>query len=304
MEEDTWTDEDTSILVGDSSEYTDTRLQVVLRADLGYLGCADTYTPGITSLIRSLDRCSQKTREGCQEECRPYSFAANLGSNDKDNTTYNDVHRGSSTERVLWEAAMVKELKDLRDLGSFKTIKRLGGENILDSTWVFRKNRYRHGYLKKYKAKLCVHGDHRIEGADVFETYVPVVLWISVRLLLVLSIVMVLYTQQVSYTNAFCQAPLDQTIYVELLRGFEQQGMMLELQQSVYGLRQSPLNVYHHVRQGLESREFEKSEYDECLFNNGEVLVLLWVDDCIFYSRSKVKIGKIIESLKDEFLLK
>ena len=118
---------------------------------------------------------------------------------------------------------------------------------------------------------------------DVFEAYAPVVSWITVRLLLVLSIVMVLCTQQVDYTNTFCQASLDQTVYVELPRGFEQHGMVLELQQSVYGLRQSPLNFYRHLRQELESRGFVKSNYDECLFNNGEVIVLFWVNDCIFY---------------------
>ena len=69
--------------------------------------CADSYTLGTTPSIRSLDRCSWKN-DGCQEEWHPYSFAANLGSNDEDNPTYNDVLRGSPTERALWEAAMVK----------------------------------------------------------------------------------------------------------------------------------------------------------------------------------------------------
>ena len=110
---------------------------------------------------------------------------------------------------------------------------------------------------------------------------------------------MALCTQHVDYTNAFCQAPLDQTVYVELPRGFEMQGMVLELQQSVYGLRQRPLNLYRHLREGLESRGFVKSDYYECLFNYGEVIDLFWVDDCIFYSRSKDKIDKIIESLQD-----
>ena len=139
---------------------------------------------------------------------------------------------------------------------------------------------------------------------DVFEIYAPVVSWITVRLLLVLSILMELCNQQVDYTNAFCQAPLYQTVYVGLPRGFEQQGMVLELQQSVYGLRQRLLNVYRRLRQDLESIGFAKSDYDECLFNNGEVIILFWVDDCIFYSKSKDKIDRIVESLKDEFLLK
>ena len=96
---------------------------------------------------------------------------------------------------------MAKKLKALRDMGSFKMIKRPGGENILYPAWAFRKKRYPDGSLKKYKARLCVRGDQQIEGVDVFETYASVVSRITVRLLLVLSIFVVLYTPQVDYTK-------------------------------------------------------------------------------------------------------
>ena len=88
-------------------------------------------------------------------------------------------------------------------------------------------------------------------------------------------ITMGLSTQQVDYTNVFCWAPLDQVVYIELPRGFEQLHMVLELQQPVYELRQSPLNFYWHLRQGLESRGFTKSDHDNYLFNNEEVFFVL-----------------------------
>ena len=138
---------------------------------------------------------------------------------------------------------------------------------------------------------------------DVFETYAPVVSWITICLLLVISIILQLQTQQVDYVNAFCQAPLDQTVFVELPSGFEVSNKVLLLQQSVYGLRQSPLNFYKHLRQDLESRGFTKSNHDDCLFTNGTVIVLFWVDDCIFYAKDSTCIDKIIDSLKDGFLL-
>ena len=105
------------------------------------------------------------------------------------------------------------------------------------------------------------------------------------------------------YTNAFCQAPLDQTVFVKLPAGFKSPNKVLLIQMSVYGLRQSPLNFYKHLRQGLKSRSFAKSNHDNCLFINGETIVLFLVDDCTFYSKTKKFIDKIILSLKDEFLL-
>ena len=69
------------------------------------------------------------------------------------------------------------------------------GANILQSMWAFKKKRYPDGALKKYKVRFCVRGDQQIEGVDVFETYAPVISWITVRLLLVISILLQLQTQ-------------------------------------------------------------------------------------------------------------
>ena len=112
-------------------------------------------------------------------------------------------------ERELWETAMVKELKYLKDLGSFKMLKHPRGANILKSTWAFKKKHYPDGNLRKYKAHLCVRGNQKIEGIDFVETYAPIVSWITVCLLLVLSLIFNLATQQVNYTNEFCQASLE-----------------------------------------------------------------------------------------------
>ena len=136
------------------------------------------------------------------------------------------------------------------------------------------KKRYPHGDLKKYKARFCVRGDQKIDGMDVFETYVPVLSWITIIILLVLSLVLGLATQQVAYTNTFYQDPLEQTVFVELPKGFEVPNKVLHLQKSVYGLRQSLLNFYRHLRKGLECRGFMKSSHDDCLFTNGEIMVL------------------------------
>ena len=89
---------------------------------------------------------------------------------------------------------MVKELKYLRDLGSFKMVVRLRGDNILASTWAFRKKRYSDGLLKKFKARFFVRGDQQVNDVDVFETFSPVVAWITVRILLILSMIQRLKT--------------------------------------------------------------------------------------------------------------
>ena len=71
----------------------------------------------------------------------------------------------------------------------------------------------------------------------------------------------------------------------------------------MYRLRQIPLNFYNRLQQGLESRVFVKSNHNDCMFTNEETIILFWVDDCIFYSKTSKKIDGLILSLKDELLL-
>ena len=111
------------------------------------------------------------------------------------------------------------------------------GANILDSTWAFKKKRYPDGLLKKLKARLCVRGDQQVGGTDVFHIFAPIVSWMIVRLLFILSIILDLHTQQVDYTNAFCQTPMEEIVYVELLEGYRIPNKVLLLKKSDYGLR-------------------------------------------------------------------
>ena len=83
------------------------------------------------------------------------------------------------------------------DLGSFERVSRPIGANILASTRAFRKMRYPDGLLKKFKARFCVRGDQQVDGVHVFEMFAPVIDWITVRILLILSMILSLETQQV-----------------------------------------------------------------------------------------------------------
>ena len=90
------------------------------------------------------------------------ALVAKVQSHDTDNPTYSDILRCEDEERKLWDAAMIKELNSLRDLGSFKLVPMQRGSNVLQSTWAFKKKRYPNRDLKKYKARFCVRGDQQI----------------------------------------------------------------------------------------------------------------------------------------------
>jgi hypothetical protein len=96
--------------------------------------------------------------------------------------------------------------------------------NVLPSTWAFKIKRYLDGQVKKFKAQFCVWGDHHKEGIDFFETWVPVVRWSTVRIVMVLAAKLDLISVQCDITAAFAHArvPDKEKIYVHQPRGFKQ----------------------------------------------------------------------------------
>jgi Reverse transcriptase (RNA-dependent DNA polymerase) len=102
-----------------------------------------------------------------------------------------------------------------------------------------------------------------LEGVDYFDTLTPVVNWITVRLMLVLSILLDLSTKQIDYTAAFVHAPIDRDpnwdnltveqqersgVYITMPRGFTQDGKVLKQKKSLYGLKQSTRNFFKFLK--------------------------------------------------------
>ena len=133
-------------------------------------------------------------------------------------------------------------------------------------------------------------GFEQIEGYDYFETYSPVVMWMSVRLLLVMSILLDLETNQIDYTAAFVHAPIDCLVYVEAPVGFRQQigdvDYVWKLNKSLYGLCQSPRNYFLYTKAKLESMGFVQSIADPCVFMSAEVVCLIYMDDALLFLRT------------------
>ena len=228
----------------------------------------------------------------------PFAFAAR--ANAEDTPRFHEAMRSPDREGFI--EAMKKEMDQLSDLDAFTAVPRQKaideGKQIIDTTWAFKRKRYPDGAVKKLKARLCVRGDLQ-QTDDAFDTYSPVVQWSTVRLLLIISIILQLETKQVDFTLAFVQAKAAPGTYIEMPRMFELDGYILELKRNLYGQRDAPIKFYEHLRHGLEERDFKASSFDPCLFKSLTVMILTYVDDCIFFARKEESIDTIIDLLKN-----
>ena len=239
----------------------------------------------------------------------PIVYQASSKKNNPDLPSYYEAMTGDDREGYV--AAMGNEVKELEDKGTWvmtlqSEMEKRGGK-ALPSTRAFRRKRYPDGSVRKLKARLCVRGDKQTYGLDYFETYAPVVQWITIRLVLLMVLVYNWETVQTDYTNAFAQAFLTEDVYMELPKDFapdteDGEEYVLHLKKSLYGLKQAPLLWYDHLKGHLKQRGFKQSAFDPCLFYEPtkRILCLVYIDDVIWAGPDKARIMKVLESLKDD----
>ena len=105
---------------------------------------------------------------------------------------------------------------------------------------------------------------------------------------------------QVNYTAAFIQAPIDHDpqwvtmtpeekecsgVFFEMPRGFSHPGKTLKPKRSLYRLKQSPQKFFHYLKRNLQQVSFEsQTDVDPCLFVSPTCIVLIYVDDTLFFT--------------------
>ena len=113
-------------------------------------------------------------------------------ANKDDNPTYKEAMIGLDVAGFI--AAMEAEITILIQLDVFEVVLRDPSMKVLSGVWALRRKRYPDGRIHKLKARYCARGFEQREDIDYFETFSPVVMWLTVRLLLVMSILLNLET--------------------------------------------------------------------------------------------------------------
>ena len=206
--------------------------------------------------------------------------------------------------------AMIKEIDDHQSRGHWELVERVhlpkGAKTIL-SVWAFKRKRLPDGTILKHKARLNAHGGMQRWGVDYYETYAPVVNWISVRIILALSLIHKLESKSIDFVLAFPQADLERDVFMELPYGFEygyRGQYVLKLKKNLYGLAGASYNWFQKLTEGLESEGFQKSEIDQCVFLRKDCIILVYVDDMIALSKDSQVLVDLVKNLqKKKYIL-
>jgi len=242
----------------------------------------------------------------------PFAFAAKQVDSD----TLTLAQAMKQPDKVDFIRAMAKEINDHQSRNHWKVVHRSTIEDPvnkpLPAVWSMRRKRRYDRTVYKHKARLCVGGHRQQEGINFYDTYSPVVQWMTVRLLLILSILDGLETRQVDFVLAFPQAEPDTPLYMDLPKGARfsdvpddaQGDYCLKLLRNLYGSKQGSHLWWEHLKDSLiERMRFTQSAIDPCAFYRRDLILLVYVDDCLAFSAKRSVLDAFVAELQANYVI-
>jgi Reverse transcriptase (RNA-dependent DNA polymerase) len=208
--------------------------------------------------------------------------------------------------------AAIDEVTSHQENGHWRVVKKdevPEGTPILDAVWSMkRKRRLLTNEIYKWKARLNIHGGQQELGINYWETYAPVITWAAIRLVLVLVLMYKWYTVQIDFVLAYPQADVECDLFMKIPKGFEIEGKTnkthaLKLVKNLYGQKQAGRVWNPRLHKILIEIGWIQSKADDCLYDKGSVMFVVYVDDGILVSASQESIDEELKILRSKFTI-
>ena len=254
----------------------------------------------------SLDLLADQTYNGTHYSKFVFNATSTKAS---DNETYTWSEMLKQPDRISFTDAMQKETDALFDNNVWELMPRRDmpkDTTTIMSIWAFKRKRTPDGALVKYKARINAHGGQSKWGIHYWETYSPTVNWMSVRTMLVLKLCFNLEARAADFVLAFSQAPIKTPTFLEIplgMRNSMNQGYVLKLLKNLYGLKDAGRTWWEHLSDGMWKRGFEPSAVDPSVWIRHDCIALCFVDDILFFSKTKAIGQDVIKSLSSDFAI-
>jgi hypothetical protein len=118
--------------------------------------------------------------------------------------------------------------------------------------------------------------------------------------------------EQLDFKTSFLHGNLEEEIFMKQLEGFKIAGNeehVCKLKKSLYGLKQSPRQLYKKFDTFMMGQNYTRSEYDHCVYfkkllDGSFIYLLLYVDDMLISAKIMKEINILKIQLSKEFEMK
>ena len=178
---------------------------------------------------------------------------------------------------------------------------------VLCGKWVFCLKQDENSNPMRYKAQLAVKGFEQVFGQDHVKTTSPTACMESLHLILHLAAVNGWKVQQIDVKTAYLYGllPADKVVYMEQPISFAKPGKedwVLELQQGLYGIKQSGRIWNKMMNKALLSWGFKHLAADPCIYHChtklGTIVTAIHIDDFLIAGSSPETCASFKSQLK------
>jgi hypothetical protein len=139
-----------------------------------------------------------------------------------------------------WQSAMRSEIDSMDDNQVWNLVDPLDGVKPIECKWIYKRKRDMNVNVHIYKARLVAKGFQQVQGADYDETFSPVAMLKSIRIILDIATYFDYEIWQMDVEIAFLNGNLTEDVYMTQPEGFvdpTKVGKVCKIQKSVWHLR-------------------------------------------------------------------
>ena len=161
------------------------------------------------------------------------------------------------------------------------------------------------GNINIHKARLVVKGFTQVPGVGYDETFSPVAMLRSVRILLAIAAYFDYEIWQMDVKTAFLNGNLKEDVYMIQPEGFvvhKDAGKVCKLQKAIYGLKQASRSWNVHFDEVFKEFGFIRNDEESCVYKkfsgSEKAFLIFYVDDILLIGNDMKFLSEIKESLK------
>ena len=162
-----------------------------------------------------------------------------------DPVTYEEAMISPNSEK--WLEAMKSEMGSMYENHVLNLVDLTNDRKAVENKWIFKRKTYADGNVTVYKARLVAKGFRQIQGVDYDETFSPVVMLKSVRIMFAIVAFFYYEIWQMDVKTAFLNGHIEEELYMMQPKNFvdrKDADKVCKLQRSIYGLKQSSQSWY------------------------------------------------------------
>jgi hypothetical protein len=224
-------------------------------------------------------------------------------------SNYEEAMVGPDSEK--WLEAMKSEIGSIYENKVWTLVDLPDERRAIENKWIFKKKTDADGNVTVYKAQLFAKGYHQVHGIDYDETFSPVAMLKSVRIIFAIAAFYDYEIWQMDIKTAFLNGFLKEELYMMQPEGFvdpKGANKVCKLQRSIYGLVQASRSWNTCFDEVIKAFRFIQTYGEACIYKKVSgsfvAFLILYVDGILLMGNDIEFLESIKGYLNKSFSMK